>query len=128
MLCWALVIAMPGKVAAIFNSDPELIEYIKWPGICYLLSMGLFGVQIGCQQTFLALGNAKVSLFLAAFRKILLLIPLIYVVPLFVSDKCMGVFLAEPVADLIAVCTTATIFAVSFKRLMRRMSDEEKQK
>mgnify|MGYP003300491348 CR=1 FL=1 len=63
------------------------------------ISFGFFGVQIACQQTFVALGNAKTSLFLAALRKIILLVPLIYILPCFFADKAFAVFLAEPVAD-----------------------------
>lgn len=69
-------------------------------------------------QTFVALGNAKISLFLAVLRKIILLIPFIYILPNFFADKAFAVFLAEPVADFLAVCTTATMFAVHFKKSM----------
>ena len=79
---------------------------------------GIFGIQIACQQTFVALGNAKISLFLAVLRKIILLIPFIYILPNFFADKAFAVFLAEPVADFLAVCTTATMFAVHFKKSM----------
>ena len=68
------------------------------------------GIQISCQQTFIALGNAKTSVFLALLRKVILLIPLIYILPYFLADKVFAVFLAEPVADFIAVSTTATLF------------------
>ena len=61
----------------------------------------LFGVQIACQQTFVALGNAKTSLFLAVLWKIILLIPLIYILPNFFANKAFAVFLAEPVADFL---------------------------
>ena len=81
----------------------------------------VFGVQIACQQTFIALGNAKSSLFLAVLRKIILLIPLIYIMPLFMEDKITAVFLAEPVADIIAVTTTTILFAVQFKTLIKRI-------
>ena len=87
----------------------------------------IFGIQIACQQTFIALGNAKTSLFLAVLRKIILLIPLIFTLPMFFEDKTMAVFMAEPVADTIAVATTATMFLIQFRKLMKtRMEDGTK--
>ena len=83
------------------------------------------GIQISCQQTFVAFGNSKVSAFLAILRKILLLIPLIYILPLFLEDKVFAVFLAEPIADTVAVMTTATLFIIEFKRLMKKMQKEK---
>ena len=76
----------------------------------------VFGVQISCQQTFLALGNAKTSLFLAALRKLILLIPLIFIMPLFMSQKDIAVFTAEPIADFLAATTTSILFYRYFKK------------
>ena len=75
------------------------------------------GVQMACQQTFIALGNAKTSVFLALLRKVILLIPLIYILPCCFSNKLFAVFLAEPVADVIAVSTTALLFFREYRRL-----------
>ena len=80
----------------------------------------LFGAQIACQQTFIALGNAKTSLFLALLRKVILLIPLIYILPNFFTNKVFAVFLAEPIADFIAVSTTVTLFYISNKNLFKK--------
>ena len=77
----------------------------------------LFAIQLACQQTFIALGNAKTSVFLALLRKVLLLIPLIFILPHFVSNPVFGVFVAEPVADTIAVATTAALFFREYKKL-----------
>ena len=85
----------------------------------------VFGVQIACQQTFIAIGNAKTSLFLAVLRKIILLIPLIYIMPMLLPDPVTAVFSAEPVADAIAVATTAVLFAVQFRRAMKRLAEPE---
>ncbi len=85
----------------------------------YMGATCLFGIQIGCQQTFVAMGNAKVSVFLALLRKVFLLIPLIFVLPLFLDNKVDAVFWAEPVADFIAVCVTAGMCAHTFTRYMR---------
>ena len=82
----------------------------------------LFGIQIACQQTFVSLGNAPVSLFLALLRKVILLIPLIYIIPLFTENKCDAVFLAEPIADFLAVTTTAIMFLIVFKKSMKKIS------
>ena len=86
-----------------------------------MAATGIFGVQIACQQTFIALGNAKTSLFLAVLRKIILLIPLIFILPHFFTNKVFAVFLAEPLADVLAVCTTAAMFAVQFKKSMAEL-------
>lgn len=88
--------------------------------------MGIvLGAQIACQQTFIALGNAKISVFLAVFRKIILLIPLIFIFPLFMADKVFAVFVAEPVADTIAVATTVTMFSISFRKMLKKYRTAE---
>ena len=105
LLLWALVQLFPQLFALMFTSDGELVSYAS-------------------QQTFVALGNAKISLFLAVLRKIILLIPLIYILPNFFADKAFAVFLAEPVADVLAVCTTATMFAIQFKKSMGELEEK----
>lgn len=95
-----------------------MVEYTTWALRIYMGTAGIFGVQIACQQTFIALGNAKTSLFLAVLRKIILLIPLIYILPHGFSNHVFAIFLAEPIADFLAVCTTATLFAFQFKKAM----------
>ncbi len=122
MLLWIFVMVMPDKFVLMFNSDPELVSYGSWAMRIYFAVSGIFGIQIACQQTFIAIGNAKTSLFLAVFRKIILLIPLIYILPNFFADKAMAVYLAEPVADTIAVITTATLFARYFRKTLKKMN------
>ncbi len=121
---WALVQLFPRMFVLIFNNNPALVDYSAWALRIYMGTTGLFGIQIACQQTFVALGNAKTSLFLAVLRKIILLIPLIYILPHFFADKAFAVFLAEPVADFLAVCATASMFAVQFKRSMAELEGE----
>ena len=121
MTLWALVQFFPRLFALLFSSAPELVSYAAWALRIYMAATGIFGVQIACQQTFIALGNAKTSLFLAILRKIILLIPLIYILPHFFTNKVFAVFLAEPVADFLAVCTTAAMFAVQFKKSMAEL-------
>lgn len=118
---WALVQLFPRMFVQIFNNDPALVDYAARALRVYMGTTCLFGIQIACQQTFVALGNAKTSLFLAVLRKIILLIPLIYILPNFFANKAFAVFLAEPVADFLAVVTTASMFAVQFKRGMAEL-------
>ena len=118
---WLLVQLFPQFFVLIFNDDADLIQYASWALRIYMAATGIFGIQIACQQTFVALGNAKTSLFLAVLRKIILLIPLIYILPNFFTDKAFAVFLAEPVADLLAVCTTATLFTLQFKKTLAEL-------
>lgn len=118
---WLLAQLFPRALAGIFTPNPELLDYAAWALRIYMGATGIFGIQIACQQTFIALGNAKTSLFLAVLRKIILLVPLIFILPCFFADKAFAVFLAEPVADFLAVCTTATMFAIQFKRSMAQL-------
>ena len=88
----------------------------------------LFGIQIACQMTFTAIGNAKASIVVAVVRKFVLLIPLIYIMPLiFTQDKTSAVYLAEPVADFIAVTFTAILFTFQFKKVLKSISPQNKK-
>jgi len=118
------VIAVPQLFLGIFTPDAALIEYARPLVRVYMAGTIIFGIQIACQQTFVALGNAKCSLFLACLRKLILLIPLVYILPNFFADKVFAVFLAEPVADIIAVCSTATLFFFVFRKTMRKLTDQ----
>ena len=118
---WAVVQLFPAAFIRLFNSETELVSYAAWALRIYMGATGIFGIQIACQQTFIALGNAKTSLFLAILRKIILLIPLIYILPNFFADKAFAVFLAEPIADFLAVATTATMFFFQFRRAMAEL-------
>lgn len=123
IILWALAMITPKSFVLIFNNDPELLEFTSHALRIYMALSGIFGIQIACQQSFIALGNAKTSLFLALLRKIILLIPLIYIMPIFISNKTTAVFMAEPVADLIAVSTTAILFYIQFKKAMNEISN-----
>ena len=123
-LIWSIAMFTPSAFAMLFSSNPELIEFTKWAIRIYMAVSLMFGAQVACQQTFIALGNAKASMFLALLRKVFLLIPFIYILPQFFEDKVFAVFLAEPVADFIAVCTTTTMFVISFRKLCRKMEHE----
>ena len=121
---WALAMLIPGGLAKIFSSDAATVEYTRWAMRIYMAAAGIFGAQIACQQTFVALGKAVHSLFLAVLRKIILLIPMIYILPHFFEDKVFAVFLAEPVSDLLAVTTTVTLFFCTAWKLMKPKKQE----
>ena len=116
---WAVVMLVPQMFASLFTSDPALMEAAVHALRIYMGTTCLFGIQIACQQTFIAIGNAKTSLFLALLRKVFLLIPLIFILPLFLPNKVDAVLLAEPVADFIAVCVTGTLFFRAFTQYLR---------
>ena len=122
---WAAVQLFPQAFIKIFNDDPALLE-VAVPALrTYMAVTCLFGAQIGCQQTFVAIGNAKSSLFLALLRKVFLLIPFIYLLPAILPvAKTTAVYLAEPVADVLAVATTVTLFSIQFRRAMKRLESE----
>ena len=123
---WLVAMLLPDLVARIFTPDGTLIAYGAWAMRIYMAASLIFGAQIACQQTFIALGNAKVSLFLAVLRKIILLIPLIFILPLFFrqgAEQAMAVFLAEPVADTLAVVTTGCTFAILFRKTMKNLEE-----
>lgn len=122
---WLLIMIFPSLFVAIFTSDPQLTEITIWALRIYMAGVLLMGIQISCQQTFIAFGNSKKSAFLAVFRKILVLIPLIYILPMFISDQVFAVFLAEPIADTIAVLTTSTMFYFEMKNKMKEMQTKQ---
>ena len=120
---WLSCMLFPQMYVGMFTADPQLVKFTKWALRIYMAVSLLFGIQIACQQTFIALGNAKVSVFLALLRKVLLLIPLIYILPHFIRNQTMAVFLAEPLADAIAVSTTGTLFFREYRKLDKTWND-----
>lgn len=121
-LLWLLVILFPQGFAAMFTTDPELMQYTKTALRIYMAAACLFGIQIACQMTFNALGRAVESIVVAVVRKFVLLIPLIYIMPAILStDKALAVYMAEPAADVIAVAFTAILFAVQFKKTLGKL-------
>lgn len=119
---WAIAIFAPKIFIGIFTADAELTTYTVSSIRIYMSMSLIFGIQIACQQTFIAVGNAKTSLFLAVLRKIILLIPLIYILPMIFENQVMAVFLAEPVADTLAVTTTAVLFTIQFKKTLKDLA------
>ena len=118
VIFWLVMMLVPGAVAGIFTSDAALIEYTTWALRIYMAGIFAFGVQICCQQSFMALGQAKVSLLLACLRKLILLIPLIFILPHLLPDPVFGVFVAEPVSDVLAAVITAATFFSRFDKIL----------
>ena len=126
-LLWLLVMAFPQGFAAMFTTDPELMRYTRTALRIYMAAALLFGIQIACQMTFNALGRAVESIVVAVVRKFVLLIPLIYIMPaIFSGDKARAVYMAEPVADAIAVTFTAILFAIQFKKTLAKLDAPQK--
>ena len=116
---WAAVMLFPNAFVSIFTPDAELISFASEALRIYFAGMVLFGIQIACQMTFVSLGNAPSSVIVAVVRKFLLLLPLIYIVPNFVSHPTLGVYMAEPIADITAVTFTAILFVFQFKKALK---------
>lgn len=120
----SLIMIFPEFFVSIFNNKPELVEITSWAMRIYFVGMCLFGAQIACQQTFLALGQAKTSLIIAMLRKIVLLVPLIFILPMFIEDDLTAVLLAEPIADIIAIISTIVIFGVFYKKTFNNIDEK----
>jgi len=115
---WALLMMFPNVFTSIFSDDAALTEYTAWALRIYMSGIFAIGFQMACQQSFMALGQAKVSLIMACLRKIILLIPLIFILPQFLENKVFAVFLAEPVSDIIAAAVTTAVFLARFKKIL----------
>ena len=116
---WALLMMMPNVFAGIFTSDTALVDYTAWALRIFLACGFSVGFQISCQQAFMALGQAKISLIMALLRKVFLLIPMIFLLPMFFQDKAFAVFLAEPVSDFIAAAVTTFMFFRFFIKMLK---------
>lgn len=127
MLIWGLVMLFPQMFARIFSPDVQLIEFTGKALRIYCAAMGIFGAQVACQLTFTSLGNAKASIMVAVMRKFVLLLPLIYIMPHFVKNQTMGVYLAEPVADVIAVTFTVILFYFQFRKAMKQLETDKRE-
>lgn len=119
---WGLIMLLPRTFASIFTPDLTLLNFTTGALHIYCGALWLFGIQIACQMTFVSLGNAVCSIIVAVVRKFVLLVPLIYLMPHLISDKTMAVYSAEPVADALAVTFTAILFAIQFKKALKKIS------
>ena len=127
VLLWLCVMLFPGAFAALFTSDAVLLDFTRSALRIYMGSMCLFGIQMACQMTFTSLGKAKASILVAVMRKFILLIPLIFLMPrLLISNQTMAVYLAEPIADFLAVCFTCVLFTFQFRKVLASMPQSVK--
>ena len=118
---WSTIMLFPRFLPSIFTPDAALIDFTAGVIRIYFGGLIIFGAQIACQMTFVSLGKALSSDTVAVVRKFVLLLPLIYLVPQFMSDKTLGVYTAEPIADVIAVSFTVILFAFQFKKAMEKI-------
>lgn len=122
---WAIIMLFPQVFVSIFTSDASLVAFANGSIRIYCAAMLLFGIQISCQMTFIAIGNAKASITVAVVRKFVLLIPLIYIMPrIFLSNQTLAVYASEPVADIIAVTFTAVLFMIQFRKSLRELETD----
>ena len=120
-LLWATVQIIPKVFVSIFTSDAKLVAFTAPMLKIYLGGLFLFGIQIACQITFTSLGKAVNSIIVAVMRKFVLLLPLIYIMPHVVSNPTIGVYMAEPIADIIAVLFTSVLFTFQFKKALAQI-------
>lgn len=128
---WIALMGVPEIFVKLFNNNQELIQITSWSMRIFFAGIFMFGAQVACQQTFLALGQAKISLMLALLRKIILLVPLAFILPAIFENKLMGVLSAEPFSDVISALTTITCFVVFYKKTLIKIEEtadiEEKE-
>ena len=125
-LLWAAVQILPKVFVSIFTSDAKLVAFTAPMLKIYLGGLFLFGIQIACQITFTSLGKAVNSIIVAVVRKFVLLLPLIYIMPHVVSNPTIGVYMAEPIADIIAVLFTSVLFTFQFKKALAQIRNSNK--
>ncbi|MBR2612443.1 MAG: MATE family efflux transporter [Clostridia bacterium] len=122
---WGAVMLFPNAFVSLFTPDAALISYASRALRIYFAGMVLFGIQIACQMTFVSLGNAPSSVIVAVVRKFVLLLPLIYIMPNIVSNRTLGVYMAEPIADIVAVTFTAILFVFQFRKALKKINSPE---
>ena len=128
-LLWASVMLFPQVFVSMFTPDPALLAFSKTALRIYMACLLLFGIQIACQMTFTSLGKAKASILVAVMRKFILLIPLIYILPqILPADKTTAIYLAEPVADFLAVSFTVVLFTFQFKKVLAQIAEGRDEK
>ncbi len=118
---YVFVMSCPKVFVSMFTDKVELIEFTAKAMRIYFMVLFVFGAQIACQMTFVSTGNAKSSIIVACARKFILLLPLIYIMPNLMEDKTMAVYLAEPIADILAVSFTVTLFVFQFKKTINQL-------
>lgn len=117
----ACIMLFPRAFASMFTADSTLLDFTERVIRIYFGGIFMFGIQIACQMTFVSLGNAPSSVIVAVVRKFVLLLPLIYIMPNLVGDQTIGVYMAEPIADIIAVTFTTILFIFQFRKALRKI-------
>lgn len=126
VILWMIIMIFPQIFAGMFTSDSTLLAFTKTSLRIYMAVVFIFGVQIACQMTFISLGRAKDSIIVAIVRKFVLVIPLIYILPhIFRGNQTNAVYMAEPVADILAVTFTAILFFFEFRKALAEMSGSQ---
>ncbi len=120
---WTSVMLFPRAFAAMFTDVPTLLDFTEQVIRIYFGGMFLFGIQVACQMTFVSMGNAPSSVLVAVVRKFVLLLPLIYLMPHLLEDPTLGVYTAEPIADVVAVTFTAILFSFQFRKALRKIQE-----
>lgn len=120
MISCILMSAFSGSFVRLFNDEPELLALTSRMLPVFIAGMSIFGLQSSCQSTFMGLGQAKISLFLALLRKVVLLIPLAIVLPR-VFGTPESIYYAEPIADGVASLVTFTMFVTHIKGILANM-------
>ena len=125
VVLWLAVMLFPRVFVSIFTPDAALVDFAAGALRIYFSGMVLFGIQIACQMTFVSMGNAPSSILVAVVRKFVLLLPLIYIMPHIINDPTTGVYMAEPIADVLAVTFTAILFIFQFKKALKKIEVDE---
>ena len=120
VLAWLVLMIFPRQLIGIFNNDPTLMETAIPMFRVFFCMNFIMSLQMSAQNTFVAMGEAKKATFFALYRKVLLLIPLILILPR-IGFGITGVFAAEPVADTISALTCFTTFLLTAYRKLGRM-------
>lgn len=114
------IMVFPGFFASLFTNSEALIALCAQKMPLFVSGMLLFGVQMGIQPTFMALGQAKLSLFIATLRKIILLVPMAFILPVFFGTE--GVYMAEPISDFTSAAVATILFMVNIKKILTKES------
>lgn len=123
-ILWLTVLIFPRAFASMFTTDAALLDYTGSALRIYFAVLVIFGIQMACQMTFTSLGKAAASITVAVMRKFVLLIPLIYIMPhILSSNQTMAVYMAEPIADTLAVTFTAILFSFQFRKALKAIEN-----
>ncbi|MBE6547788.1 MAG: MATE family efflux transporter [Ruminococcaceae bacterium] len=124
VVLWSLVMLFPRGFASMFTSETAILDFTQSVIRIYFGGTIIFGIQVACQMTFVSLGKATSSIMVAIVRKFILLVPLIYIMPRLLENKTLGVYMAEPIADVLAVLFTSILFVFQFKSSIKKIEGD----